>query len=224
LSAGGAKGEVRVEEPSAAERTVARRAAEARATVPELELAVDADAGACLELQAQRGASITAILARACALSLREHPRANGSYRDGHFELYSRVNVGIVVAAEDTYLIPTVFDADEKPLAALSEEIEELIAGASEGRLSSSAYSGATFTIWDAGVHGVRSASIPAVPPQSAAIAAGAIRKVPALRAGELVAGTAMTVTLTCDHRILYGARAAAFLAAVKSRLEQAAG
>jgi pyruvate dehydrogenase E2 component (dihydrolipoamide acetyltransferase) len=223
LSAAGAKGEVRVEQPSPAERTVARRVAESRATVPELELTADVDVGRCLELLAERGSSLTAILVRACALSLGEHPRANGSYRDGQFELYSRVNVGIVVASEDTYLIPTVFDADRKPLEELSVEIEELVAGAREGRLTSPAFSGATFTLWDASTHGVASASIPAVPPQAAAIATGEIREVPALREGELTAAASITASLTCDHRILYGARATAFLGAVKARLEQAA-
>ena len=212
-----------MQEPSPAERTVARRAAEARATVPELEFTADVGVGASLELLAERGGSFTAILVRASALSLREHPRANGSYRDGRFELYSRVNVGIVVASEDTYLIPTVFDADRKPLEELSAEIEELTGGARAGRLTSPAFSGATFTLWDASAHGVASASIPAVPPQSAAIASGAIREVPVLREGELLAVASISVSLTCDHRILYGARATAFLAAVKSRLEQAA-
>jgi pyruvate dehydrogenase E2 component (dihydrolipoamide acetyltransferase) len=223
LSAAGAKGEVRVEEPSPAERTVARRAAEARATVPELELTTDVEAGRSIELLAGRGVSFTAILVRACALSLREHPRANGSYRDGRFELYSRINVGVVVASGDTYLIPTVFDAERKPLEELTAEIEELNGGARAGRLTSPAFSGATFTLWDASAHGVASASIPVIPPQSAAIATGAIREAPALREGELIAVASITASLTCDHRILYGARATAFLAAVKSRLEQAA-
>lgn len=223
MSTAGAKGEVRLQEPTPAERTVARRAAEARATVPELEFTTDVDVGRSLELLAERGASFTAILVRACALSLREHPRANGSYRDGRFELYSRVNVGVVVASEDTYLIPTVFDADHKPLEELSVEIEELTGEARAGRLTSPAFSGATFTLWDASAHGVASATIPAVPPQSAALAAGAITEVPVLREGELTAVASITASLTCDHRILYGARATAFLGAVRARLEQGA-
>jgi pyruvate dehydrogenase E2 component (dihydrolipoamide acetyltransferase) len=214
---------VRLEEPSPAERTVARRAAEARATVPDLELAVEVEMDRCVALCAERGSSTTAALARACGVSLREHPRANGSYRDGHFELYSRVNVGIVVASEDTYLIPTVFDADRKPLDELSAEIEELADGGRAGRLSSQAFSGATFTLWDAGVHGIDNASIPVVPPQAAALSAGTIRQRPVVRDGELIASASITATLACDHRILYGTRAAQFLTAIKSRLEQAA-
>ncbi len=190
-----------MQEPSAAERTVARRAAEARATIPDLELAVEA---------AVPAPPSSALLVHACALTLAEHPRVNASYRDGRFELYSRVNVGVVVASDEIYLIPTVFDADRKSLGELSAELDELTAGAREGRLRSPAFAGATFTIWDAGAHGIAAASIPPVPPQAAALAAGAAR------------GGVTTLTLACDHRILYGDWAARFLGDVKGRLERA--
>jgi pyruvate dehydrogenase E2 component (dihydrolipoamide acetyltransferase) len=193
LSAGGGvKGEVRVEEPTAAERTVARRAAEARATVPDLELSVAAAPD-----------TTTARLVHACALALIEHPRANGAYRDGRFELYSRINVGVVMAGEQTYLIPTLFDAERKSVAALEQEIEELRVAAGAGSLTTPAFSGATFTVWNAAELGLTAASIPPVPPQAAALAAGTV-----------------ALTLCCDHRILYGARAAAFLQAVAHHLD----
>jgi pyruvate dehydrogenase E2 component (dihydrolipoamide acetyltransferase) len=170
--------------------------------VPDLELTITA---------ALETAPSSAMLVRACALALREHPRANASYRDSRFELYSRLNVGVVVAAESVYAIPTVFDADRKALPELDQEIEQLVAQALAGELTAPALTGATFTLWDAGSLGLRSATIPIVPPQAAALAAGALRN------------RELTLTLACDHRILYGARAAAFLGAVKSRLEQGA-
>ena len=183
-----------MQEPTAAERTVARRAAESRATVPTLELSVEV---------AGQPAVSTGGLAQACALALREHPRANAAYRDGRFELYSRINVGIVVTDEDQYLIPTVFDADAKSADELEAEIARLRSDASAGRLTASAYSGATFTVWDAARQGLTGAQIPVVPPQAAALAAGT-----------------RVLTLSCDHRILYGARAAAFLTAIRSQLQ----
>jgi pyruvate dehydrogenase E2 component (dihydrolipoamide acetyltransferase) len=115
------------------------------------------------------------------------------------------------MAAESAYAIPTVFDADRKALAELEQEIEQLVAPALAGELTAPAFTGATFTLWDAGSLGLRSATIPIVPPQAAALAAGALHSLE------------LTLTLACDHRILYGARAAAFLAAVRSQLEQAA-
>lgn len=223
LGAGGAKGEVRVQEPDRFQRAIARRSSEARATVPDIELGAEVDMEACLALTEKPAAGITAILARACALALREVPRANAAYRDGRFELYSRVNVGVTVAVADTYTIPTVFDCDRKSLAELSDEISVLKARARSGGLSPSELAGATFTLANVGALGVASSTPLIVPPHAAAIAAGAIRAAPVIRDGDIVPGHTMALTLACDHRILYGAQAAGFLATIRSRLEDGA-
>jgi pyruvate dehydrogenase E2 component (dihydrolipoamide acetyltransferase) len=223
VSAEGAKGQTHVEEPTAAQRLVARRVSEARATVPDLELRADVEMADYAQLPDQRGSSIEAVLIRACALALREVPRANGAYRDGRFELYSRVNVGLVVATEDAYVIPVVFDADRKSLSSLAGEVEELTSRARSAQLSASAFSGATFTVWNVGAYGAQGASVVTNPPQAAALAAGAIREAPVVRDGSVTAGQVMSITLACDHRILYGVEAARFLGAVKSRLEDPA-
>ncbi len=194
MSSEGARGETTIEEPTAAERTIARRAAESRATVPSLELSVAVAPGPG-----------TAELVRACALALREHPRANAAFRDGRFELYSRINVGVVVAIDETYAIPTVFDADSRSLPELEEEINRLASGAAAGTLPAPAFTAATFSLWNAAEAGIAAASIPVVAPQAATLAAGT-----------------QTLTLVCDHRVLYGARAARFLNEVKARLAQA--
>ena len=181
-------------EPTAEERAVARRAAESRATIPTVELTVELADGPALSAGRVIGA---------CAGALREHPRANAAYRDGRFELYSRVNVGVVASDDDRYLIPTVFDADAKSEPELEDEIERLAREALAGRLTASSFTGATFTVWHAARYGLASAAIPVVPPQAAALAAGTQK-----------------LTLSCDHRILYGARAAEFLQTIRSRLE----
>jgi pyruvate dehydrogenase E2 component (dihydrolipoamide acetyltransferase) len=198
MSVTGPRGDTTIVEPTAGERTVARRAAESRATIPQLELTVSAGRW--------RGVG-TAHLLRACAQALAQHPRVNAAYRDGHFELYSRVNIGLVLALDQTYLIPTVLDADRKPVDELEREVEQLHRQAAAGELAAPAFSGATFTVWNAGELGVGQASIPVVPPQAGALAAGTT-----------------SLTLACDHRILYGAAAAAFLTAVCRKLEQASG
>jgi pyruvate dehydrogenase E2 component (dihydrolipoamide acetyltransferase) len=216
------KGEVVVREPSAAERTVARRTAEARATIPHVEMSTEVEMSAALELLEREGGSRAALLVRACGLALRAVPRANAAYRDGRFELYSRVNVGVVVTGEDVYAIPTVFDADQKPVHELTAEIDELAIAARERRLPPPAFSGATFTLWDAGAHGLTSSTIVINPPHCAALTAGAVRSVAVMHDGRLAEARLMTVTLACDHRILYGTEAARFLGDVRSRLEAA--
>jgi pyruvate dehydrogenase E2 component (dihydrolipoamide acetyltransferase) len=220
----GVKGEVRVRAPERWEQAVARRSAEARATVPDLELATEVDAAHSLALADERGCGLTAILVRACALALRNHPRANSAYRDGNFELYSRINIGLVVAADDAYTIPTVFDADRQELSQLAAELERLTEGARAGELSSPDLSGATFTLWDLGPLSVSRATPLVVPPQAAAVSVGAVREVAAIRNASLVPGHAMTITLSCDHRILYGSQAAVFLNRMKTLLEEGTG
>jgi pyruvate dehydrogenase E2 component (dihydrolipoamide acetyltransferase) len=189
--------------------------------VPDLELGAETDMAACLALSAAHGWPLTAMLARACALALRAVPRANGAYRDGRYELYSRVNVGVVLATEQEYLIPIVFDADRKSLADLSTEIEQLTVAALAGQLSPPAFSGATFTLSNPGELGVETSTVILHPPQAAGLAAGAIRRAPVVRNGAVVPGDVMTLTLGCDHRMLYGAHAARFLGEIASHLRE---
>jgi pyruvate dehydrogenase E2 component (dihydrolipoamide acetyltransferase) len=211
----GVKGTVHIVEPSPAQRSVARRSAEARATIPDLELSVEVDMGACIGLEAPS----TAILIRAAALALREHPRANAAYRDGHFELYSRVNVAVTMPQLDGQVAATVFDADHKGLPELALEVDDLQRRAPE--LTSAERSGATFTLLDLGRYGVSRTSPIISAPQAAALAAGEIRHAPVVRDAAVVPGELTTLTLACDHRILYGAEAAGFLAHIRELLER---
>ena len=105
-------------EPNRTQQVIARRMASAKATIPEFQVTVDVDAEAAFELREQlRGQaeplpSINDLVIKACALALRAHPRVNGAYVDGHFELYGRVNIGMAVASEGSLVVPTIFDAD----------------------------------------------------------------------------------------------------------------
>lgn len=222
-SSHGLKGEPEIRPLSRAEETIVRRVAETRATVPDLELGTDLDAGAIVELAELRACSITALLVRACALALADHPYANAAYRDGHYELYPQVNVAVTVQTGHAYVAPTVLGADAKPLERLSPEIDDLIARAHAGELRPPELAGATFTLTDLSDQGVARVGAVLTPPQAAAIAAGAVRAAPVLRDGAVVAGHTLNLTLATDARILYGARAAAFLAAVAERLRRGA-
>jgi pyruvate dehydrogenase E2 component (dihydrolipoamide acetyltransferase) len=207
------KGETRQHEPDRLSATIARRAAEIRATVPDLELDVDVDAGNALALAQREAHSLTAILVRAAATALRELPWANASYRDGHFERYGRVNVGVVVTTEEALVIPTVLDADSKTLAELTAEIERLSARAHDGELTPPEQSGQTFTLSDFTALGADRVAPMIMASQAAALTAGAIRPTPTIAAdGSIAAGRAMTLALACDHRILFGSRAARLL------------
>src|SRR3954453_269736 len=122
----GPKGEMQTIELTRLQRTVSRRMAESKATAPDFQLNVDIDMSAAVELRArlkevtETAPSYNDMVVKACANALREYPRVNAAYRDGHFELYSRVNVGVAVAAQDTLVVPTIFDADKKSLGEIS--------------------------------------------------------------------------------------------------------
>jgi pyruvate dehydrogenase E2 component (dihydrolipoamide acetyltransferase) len=209
-------------EPARWQAAVARRSAESRATVPDIDLSVTVEMEAALALAAELSTSLTALYVRACALALREHPDANAAYRDGRFEQFGRVNVGVLIAHPDAYVIPTLFDADSKTVAELAEELAALQQRALAGELLAPELSGATFTLSDLGPLGVTSSTPLIVPPQAAAISAGTLQTVPIVQNGAIVAGHMTTLTLASDHRILYGAAAAAFLLSIKSRLQEA--
>jgi pyruvate dehydrogenase E2 component (dihydrolipoamide acetyltransferase) len=216
------KGEIRVVEPGRTQRSIARRSAETRATVPDLELRADVDIEAALALADRRVSSLTALLVRACALALRDCPQANGAYRDGHYELYGRVNVGITLHREGAYITPTVLDADTKSLEELHREIEALGQRAASGELTPPQLAGATFTLIDLSAYRIDGFSPLVTPPQAAALAAGRDRPAPVVRDGAVVAGRMLKLALACDHRILFGAQAAAFLEAIATGLERA--
>ena len=161
------------------------------------------------------------MVVKACALALREYPRANGAYRDGRFELYSRVNVGVAVAGQDALVVPTVFDADRKGLRQIATESRALAQRVRDGQITPPELSGATFTVSNLGMYGIDSFAAVINPPQAAILAVGAISERPVVRGGEIVPAHLMTVTLACDHRILYGADGAEFLARIRTLLEE---
>lgn len=215
------KGEVRYVEPDRVARSIARRSAEMRATVPHLELSSEVDVSAAVAMSEQRGGSLTAVLLRACARALTASPWANAAYRDGRFELYSRVNVGVTFAVEDSLAAPTVLDADGKSLAELDDELTRLRARALAGELTPPELAGTTFSFIDLGEHPAAHRYTPLVTaPHAAAVAAGAVRSVPVVRDGAVAPGSVLTLALTCDHRILFGGRAATFLERIVALIE----
>jgi pyruvate dehydrogenase E2 component (dihydrolipoamide acetyltransferase) len=225
-----AKGRVEVQEPTKLQSTVARRMAESKATAPhfylqaEIEMTRAVEARAALKASAKEGdvvPSFNDMVVKGAAIALREFPKANGAYRDGHFELYSRVNVGVAVAAQGALVVPTVFDADRKGLRQIAEETRAAAGKVREGTITPPELSGGTFTVSNLGMYGIDNFSAVINTPQAAILAVGAIAERPVVRDGAIVPAHTMRVTLACDHRILYGAEGAEFLARVRALLEE---
>ena len=225
-----AKGQVAYEDLSKLQSTIARRMAESKATAPHFYLQAEIDMSRAVEGRtrlksaAKEGEvvpSFNDMVVKACALALSEHPRANGAYRDGRFELYSRVNVGIAVAARDALVVPTVFDADRKGLRQIATDSRALSARVRDGSITPPELSGATFTVSNLGMFGIDSFAAVINPPQAAILAVGAITERPVAHDGAIATAHLMSVNLACDHRILYGAEGAEFLARVRTLLEE---
>jgi pyruvate dehydrogenase E2 component (dihydrolipoamide acetyltransferase) len=222
ISDRGLKGEVAVTELDRQERTLARRSAESRATVPTVEYSNIVNVGALLERETEIGCGITAAVIAASANALRTIPRVNGSYRDGRYELYARVNVGVTLISDGLYVTPTIFDADAKTSIEIGGELGDFYGRARETELHPSELTGATFTVVDSSEYDIVAVTPLIQPPQAGALAFGPIRDVPVLHDGQVVPGSTMQLSLAVDHRIVYGHHAAAFLEEVKSFLEEA--
>lgn len=208
------------------QRTIARRMEQSRAVVPDFTLEVEIDMGACLVLRAQLAEhaepapSINDMIVKASALALREHPRANGAYREDGFDLFTRVNVGIAVATEDALLVPVVADADQKSLTEIARASRSLASRARDGEITPAELLGATFTVSNLGMFGIDRFTAIINAPQAAILAVGAVQDRPVVTDGQLEAAKMMTATLASDHRILYGADAAIFLTELRDRLQ----
>jgi pyruvate dehydrogenase E2 component (dihydrolipoamide acetyltransferase) len=224
----GAKGEAEIQELTRLQQTVSRRMAESKATAPDFSIALTVDMTAAVELRERLKQisdpvpSFNDMVAKAAANTLREFPRVNGAYRDGKFELYENVNVGIAVAAQDALVVPTLFDADKKSLGQIARDARNVIEKVKEKTVTPPELSGGTFTVSNLGMFGIEQFTAIINPPQAAILTVGKLEKKPAVDdKGKLVARDQMVLTLVCDHRILYGADGAQFLARVKELLEQ---
>lgn len=213
------------------QQTIARRMAESRATVPDFELRAEVDMAELVTLREQLRAateqlpSYNDFIVKAVALALREFPRVNGSYRDAELEEHSRINVGIAVAAEDALVVPTIFDADRKSVGAIASASRELAAKVRDGSVTPAELAGGTFSVSNLGMFGVDSFSAVVNAPQAAILAVGSLRPRPVVAEdGSLVARPTINLSLACDHRILYGADGARFLARVRELLQHPIG
>ncbi|MDP9135729.1 MAG: 2-oxo acid dehydrogenase subunit E2, partial [Actinomycetota bacterium] len=223
------RGEVTHQDLTRLQKTVARRMAESKATAPDFVLTVEVDMEEAVALRKQLkvaagedpAPSFNDFVIKASALALRDFPRANGAYRDGKFELYGRVNVGVAVAGQDALVVPTVFDADTKSLGHIARESRAVAERVRAGAITPPELSSGTFTVSNLGMYGIKRFVAVINPPQAAILAVGTLEPRPVVRERKVEVRSMMELTLSCDHRILYGTDAAAFLARIREYLEQ---
>jgi pyruvate dehydrogenase E2 component (dihydrolipoamide acetyltransferase) len=165
--------------------------------------------------------SVTDLLVRACAVTLRAHPQVNSSWGGDKILRHRRIHVGVAVALDDGLIVPVVRDADRKSLGEIGTEAHALAERARAGQLTPDEFTGGTFTISNLGMYGVDHFTAVINPPEAAILAVGAATEEPAVRDGQLVGRTTIKLTLSIDHRVLDGATAAAFLRDLKDTLQE---
>jgi len=200
---------------------------QSRAEIPSFEVVVQADMSTIAELRrdaadfVDRVPSVNDFVVKAAAIALREHPAFNSSFVNGRCERHSRVNIGVAVATDDALLVPTVVDADLKGLAVIAAETRDLVARAHARKLAREELIASTFTVSNLGMFGIRSFTAVINPPQVAILAVGAVSRGPVETAtGGVAFRDLATLTLTSDHRAVYGSDAARFVGRLKQLLE----
>ncbi len=207
------------------QRVIARRMTEAQA-VPSFTATRDVDVTHLVRERAQvkaagaRPASLNDVLIRGVARALRQHQRVNGSYDPAGFVVNDDVNVGVAVAAADRLLVPVVKGADRRTLDDIGRETARLADAVRTGTVAAADLSGATFTVSNLGMLGVNSFTAMINVPQAAILAVGRVRRVATFEEGALGVAQVISLTITADHRIVYGADAARFLATVDDELQ----
>jgi pyruvate dehydrogenase E2 component (dihydrolipoamide acetyltransferase) len=212
------------------QQLIARRMVEATATVPhfqvQTEVVMDAAVALrtelkALEVEADRMPSLNDLTIKAAAIALADFPLANGSFRDEAFVLHDHINVGFAVTTDGALVVPTVFDTVNKSLSEIAHDTRRLAGRVRDGQISPAELEGGTFTVSNLGMFGMTAIAPVINPPQAAILGVGSLRQTLARSDDQIVDRALLTLTLSCDHRILYGAEAARFLSRIKDLLER---
>jgi pyruvate dehydrogenase E2 component (dihydrolipoamide acetyltransferase) len=220
----------RVEPLSGMRQTIARRMVDSKQQAPHFYVTTEIDMAPAMALRGQLNAllpeaekiSVNDLIVKAAALTLRQFPGINASFAADGIHIHDHVHVGVAVARENGLVTAVLRDCDKTSLALLAIQTRELVGRTREGRMKPDDMMGATFTISNLGMFDVEEFSAIITMPQAAALAVGAVKKIPVVNAdGQLAVGTRMKVTLSADHRVTDGAEVAKFLQALKAALEQ---
>ena len=213
-------------------KTIARRLVESLSPVPHFFLTVEVDMARAQEArksinellkpEGQR-ISLNDLVVRATAAALRRHPDCNAHWLGDSVRRFNRVHLGVAVAVEDGLITPVVRDADTKGVARIGEELRDMAQRARAKKLQPAEYTGATFSISNLGMFGIHEFTAVINPPEAGILAIGGVEELPVVKDGQVVVGSRMRVTMSCDHRVIDGATGARFLATLKDMLEEPA-
>jgi len=218
----------RDENTSRMRQVIAQRLATSIGPIPTFYLTVEIEMDAALEFRKQinlsvkeeEKVSVNDVVVKVAAQALTKHPFVNSSYQDRTIRFFENADIGVAVAVEDGLITPVVRGANRKGIVEISKEIKEMAGRAREKKLQPEEYTGATFSISNLGMFGIKEFTAIINPPEAAIIAVGAATPTAVVRGGEVVVKNIMNVTMSCDHRVIDGATGAKFLQTFKQMLE----
>ncbi len=219
-------------ENSMMRKAIARRLSESKQQVPHFYLSVDVAMDRLMDLRAQLneaadGAfrlSVNDFIIKAVAKALTDVPAANASWTDSDTLMHKHAHISVAVAIDGGLITPVIRFAEQKGITDISAEVKELASRARAGELKPEEYSGGTFSISNLGMYGVKQFAAIVNPPEGAILAVGGTDERAIVENGTVVVKKMMTLTLSCDHRVVDGAAGAEFLAALKKHIECPAG
>jgi len=210
-------------------KRIASRLTEAKRDVPHFYLMRKFDVEPLLAFRGRLNAllgdrgkvSVNDLIVKAVALALRRVPDCNASWNGDAIRKFRRVHVGVAVAIDDGLVTPVVFDADLKGIGVIAAEIQDLAKRAKDRKLKAHEITGSTFTVSNLGMFQIERFTAVINPPEGGILAVGGIVEEPVVKDGQVVGGDGMTVTMSCDHRVIDGALGAKFLAVLVEQLEK---
>jgi pyruvate dehydrogenase E2 component (dihydrolipoamide acetyltransferase) len=218
----------RDENTSKMRQVIAQRLAQSIGPIPTFYLTVEIEMDKAMEFRKQINASIKEedkvsvndIIVKVAAMASLKHQFVNSSYQDKTIRFYEDADVGVAVAIDEGLITPVVRGANRKGIAEISKEIKEMAGRAREKKLQPEEYTGATFSISNLGMFGIEQFTAIINPPEAAIFAVGSAAPKAVVRDGEIVIRNVMSVTMSCDHRVIDGATGAKFLQTFKHMLE----
>ncbi len=221
----------REENTSKMRQVIATRLAESIGPIPTFYLTVEIEMDSAITVRQQINAavggddkiSVNDMVVKASAMALVKHPFVNSSYQDKTIRFYEQADIGVAVAVEEGLITPVVRGANLKSFGQISKEVKQLAKRAKDRKLQPEEYTGATFSISNLGMFGIKEFTAIINPPEAAIIAVGGAVPAAVVRDGEIVIRSIMSVTMSCDHRVVDGATGAKFLQTFKQFLENPA-
>lgn len=215
-------------------QVIARRLLESKTQIPHFYLEVEVDVGPLLALRQELNkalekltpeqgggkVSVNDFVLKASAEALRRVPAANCSWQDNTIKQHPSADVSFAVAIDEGLITPVIRQAHNKSLRQISADVKSLAWKAKNKKLKPDEFTGGTFCVSNLGMYGIDRFSAIINPPNAAILAVGATRKIPVVQGDQIVIGQRMSLTLSCDHRVVDGSVAAEFLSALRQLLE----